>query len=152
MFSNKVIVVIVLCIAVICVLAIIVISGGFGSGYSSQVTTNVSYADSKGTIPIGLYLEYEVKGGEEKIDYPLQISKENKLTVDYDIQFVEQGDLMLIIRDSSKKERFSLKLTEGKQQKEIQLPKGKYNLEILMKEGIGSGDIKWKGIENESGS
>lgn len=149
---RKKIPVIVVSIAIICILGVIVRYGGFAGGmYSNQIVTNVAYADTERSIPIGLYLEYEVQG-EEKVNFPLQISDGNKLTVDYDIQFAELGDLMLIITDSSKKERFSLKLTEGKQQREIDLPKGKYNLEILMKEGIGSGEIKWKGIENENDS
>ncbi len=147
---RKKIPLIVLSIAIICILAVIVRYGGFGM-YSNHIVTNVAYADSKRTIPIELYLEYEVRG-QEKINYPLHIGKENKLTVEYDIQFEEQGDLMLIITDSSEKERFSMKLTEGKQQREIDLAQGKYNLEILMKEGKGSGEIKWKGMENENGS
>ena len=142
--------VIALGIAVICVLAVILSSCGLGM-YSNQVTTNVTYADSKRTIPVELFFEYEVKG-EEKIDFPLRISKENKLTVDYDIEFVEQGNVMLIIKDASKKERFSLNLTEGKQQKEVELPHGEYKLEIIMKEGSGSGEISWKGLENEDGN
>ena len=151
MVKNK-IPVIVLCIAAICILALIVRYGGFGSGmYSNNIVTNVAYADSKGAIPIGVFLEYEVKG-EEKINFPINISEVHPLTVDYDIQFKEVGDLVLLITDSSNKELFSLTLTEGKHQKEISLPKGKYNLEILMKEGSGSGEINWKGLENENGS
>lgn len=144
--------VIVVTVAIICILAVVVRYGGFGFGmYSNQIVTNVAYADEKHTASIGLTFEYEVKG-EEKVDLPIQISDGNTLTVDSDIQFVEQGDLLLIIKDSAKKERFSMKLPEGKKQSEINLPKGNYQLEILMKEGIGSGEITWKGIENEDGS
>jgi len=147
--------VIVLWIAVICILVLIVryaVYPVFGKGmYSDNIVTNVAYADSKRTIPIKLSLEYEVRG-EEKINFPIHISEENQLTVDYDIQFEEVGDLMLVITDPSNEERFSLHLTEGKQQKEISLPKGKYNLEVWMKDSSGSGEIKWKGLENENGS
>lgn len=155
MINKKRVRVIILWIAVICILALIVryaVYVVFGTGmYSDNIVTNVAYADSKRTIPMKLSFEYEVRG-EEKITLPIQISEEHQLTVEYDIQFEEVGDLIFVITDSSNEERFSLHLTEGRQQKEISLPKGKYNLEVWMKESSGSGEIKFKGLEYEKGS
>ena len=124
--------------------------GGFKGGlYSNQIQTNVGYLDSQMKIPTSVYFEYEVLS-EEEMEFPIKINERNSLTLDYDVQIEEVGDVLLIISDSKNKQRYTLELLPGKHAQEIVLPQGNYDLKLMMKKGSGTGDIKWS--QNEEGS